>query len=380
MDVVENVVPSRKVNLIAKWRQTKIELFGLESSLSIKDLKSILESETNVPPERQRIVGLKTVHNAQPTNSTLLAELNLRLPVQRFILMGTPFNQLLVEPSERPVLFDDLLTDGPQKYSAWEWNKLRSGELAVGVHDSNMLGRWKLVWSDLFDYNGVPDIARWEHQVDCNAWTTGPGFDERQWYTSAGETNAWVGDGRLVIKVREHELPQHGCRYTSARLTTRQKGDWKYGRFEVCAKLTPPKRGLWPAIWMMPTTSQCGKWPNSGEIDIMENVGYEPGVVRASIHTANNHRRRGNHLRRLCGVRDAHDTYHVYALEWDEDTINIFVDDRRYLRYENKRSGPDQWPFDQPFHLILNVAVGGKIHSTHRITFLRGIAPRRRVG
>ena len=110
----------------------------------------------------------------------------------------------------------------------------------------------------------------------------------------------------------------------------------------------------------MPTKSRYGVWPKSGEIDVMENVGYEPGVVRASVHTEHNHRRRGNHNRRVAGVPDAHDDFHVYAIEWTSEQIEFFIDERRYYVYRNEHKGHAQWPFDEPFHLILNVAVGGE--------------------
>ena len=91
----------------------------------------------------------------------------------------------------------------------------------------------------------------------------------------------------------------------------------------------------------------------------MENVGWEPGVVRASIHTAKNHRRRGNHNRRVSGVKDAHTAFHVYACDGTPDRVEFFVDDRKFYSYKNEGRGAEQWPFDQDFHLILNVAVGG---------------------
>ena len=133
----------------------------------------------------------------------------------------------------------------------------------------------------------------------------------------------------------------------------------RYGRVEVCARLTAGKRGLWPAIWLMPSESKFGTWPKSGEIDVMENVGYEPGVVRASVHTEHNHRRRGNHNRRVAGVRDCHDEFHVYAVDWTSERLDFYVDDRKFYTYANDHKGHAQWPFDEAFHLILNVAVGG---------------------
>lgn len=225
---------------------------------------------------------------------------------------------------------------------------------------------------------------------DCNAWIHDQHHGERQLYTES--ENARVENGVLVIEARRND-PTQDLPYSSARLTTRDAphGRWRYGRIEVCAKLPPGKPGLWPAIWMMPSRSVYGTWPLSGEIDLMENVGWEPGVVwhsvlggafdlrprdflsaatpserdavtaqvRASIHTAKNHRRRGNHNRRVSGVKDAHAAFHVYSCDWTPDSLEFYVDDRKFYSYKNEGRGKEQWPFDQDFHLILNVAVGG---------------------
>ena len=156
--------------------------------------------------------------------------------------------------------------------------------------------------------------ATLRQKVDCNAWVHDQHHRERQLYTD--KENAHVKDGVLYIEARRDE-PTPDLPYSSARLTTRDAphGRWRYGRVEVCAKLPPGKPGLWPAIWMMPSRSVYGKWPLSGEIDLMENVGWEPGVVRASIHTAKNHRRWGNHNRRVSGVLRGYDQFLNLVLE-----------------------------------------------------------------
>ena len=356
--VVKEAEPEfRRVNLACKWRDRVIELPGLDESLTVEDVKIIIEEETGVPAERVKLVGLKA-RVGRVNDDMRLADLVLKLPTQKVIVMGTPDEELLREPSSPVEIFDDL-SDRPvqiTKYTAWEWARCSRGELDGFNEDSGK--PWKCVFVDTFLSDGPPDPTKWSFQTDCNAWVHDQNHRERQLYTD--KENAHVKDGVLYIEARRDE-PTPDLPYTSARLTTRDAahGRWRYGRVEVCAKLPPGKPGLWPAIWMMPSRSVYGKWPLSGEIDLMENVGWEPGVVRASIHTAKNHRRRGNHNRRVSGVKDAHAAFHVYACDWTPDRVEFFVDDRKFYSYKNEGRGAEQWPFDQDFHLILNVAVGG---------------------
>ena len=214
-----------------------------------------------------------------------------------------------------------------------------------------------------FDYDGPPDPARWEHQVDCNNWVHAPGLDEKQWYEGAaaaadGRECAWVAGGALRLTARRRPSGG-GCAYASARLRTR--ASWTYGRVEVCARLPPGRRGLWPALWMMPAASEFGVWPASGEVDILENVGYEPGRCVASAHTARRNGRRGNHARRATTVPDAHDAFHVFALEWEPTELRVFVDAKCYFRLARGPTAAEgeEWPFCRPFHVIINIAVGG---------------------
>ena len=141
---------------------------------------------------------------------------------------------------------------------------------------------WKLVWHDEFDQVGQPDPLRWSYDVGGNGW----GNHELEFYTYSRPENARVENGHLVIEARRESW--QGAAYTSARLVTKNKGDWPEGRFEIRAKL-PLGRGTWPAIWMLPTVWNLGdgKWPDNGEIDIMEHVGHNPGVVHASTHSRN---------------------------------------------------------------------------------------------
>jgi beta-glucanase (GH16 family) len=149
-----------------------------------------------------------------------------------------------------------------------------------------------------------------------------------------------------------------GRAYTSARLVSRGKGDLLYGRVAVRARV-PGGLGVWPAIWMLSTDWSYGGWPESGEIDVMEHVGCVPDTVYASVHTkAYNHVQR---TQKTQGLRlpDAETAFHEYALEWTPDRVQMEVDSVPYFIFENEKTGFEAWPFDRPFHLILNVAVGG---------------------
>jgi beta-glucanase (GH16 family) len=210
----------------------------------------------------------------------------------------------------------------------------------------------KLVWSDEFNYTGLPDSSKWGYDVGGSGW----GNNEKQYYTEKRLENAAVKNGILRITAIKESF--EGMNYTSARLITKNKGDWKYGRFEIRAKL-PKGRGVWPAIWMLSTDWKYGGWPESGEIDIMENVGYLPDSVFGTVHTkAYNHvigTQKGTKTYRT----DLADAFHVYTLEWSENLIKIFIDKEQYFTFKNEKKTFNEWPFDQPFHLLMNIAVGG---------------------
>lgn len=211
----------------------------------------------------------------------------------------------------------------------------------------------KLVWNDEFDYNGLPDTNKWGYDVgDYDGW----GNNELEYYTSKDTSNAVVRDGYLYITARKQKKEKR--EYTSARLISKGKGDWLYGRIEAKAKL-PKGRGMWPAIWMMSTDWKYGGWPESGEIDIMENVGYKPDSVFASTHT-----KKFNHIMHTqttkgIFVKDLYNEFHVYAVEWTEKKMDFYVDDIKYMTFSNTGKGWEEWPFDKRFHLLLNIAVGG---------------------
>jgi beta-glucanase (GH16 family) len=215
----------------------------------------------------------------------------------------------------------------------------------------------KLVWADEFNKGGKPDPQRWGYDLGngCPAvcyW----GNNELQYYTDEAR-NVRIENGLLIIEA--HKENKGDRTYTSTRLVSKGKGDWLYGRIEIKAKL-PSGRGTWPAIWMLSTDWKYGGWPASGEIDIMEHVGYDPGVVHGTLHSD-----KYNHIKQTqkegkITVADAQDAFHVYAIDWTKDKIDFYVDDNLYHSV-TRVEGDDAsgWPFDQRFHLILNLAVGG---------------------
>jgi len=209
----------------------------------------------------------------------------------------------------------------------------------------------QLMWSDEFDYTGAPDVDKWGYDIGGGGW----GNQELQYYTSRSE-NIKVQDGKMIITALKEDY--EGAAYTSARLTTRTKGDWLYGRIEVMAKL-PEGRGTWPAIWMLPTDWEYGGWPSSGEIDIMEHRGFDMGTVHATIHTEAYNGAIGTQKGDDIYIPDVHTTFHLYAIEWSEDTIHFYADDERYFSFPNYHTGFERWPFNKRFHLMMNIAVGG---------------------
>lgn len=209
----------------------------------------------------------------------------------------------------------------------------------------------ELIWADEFDYTGLPDNTKWSYEVGGSGW----GNNELQYYTSNRLENARVADGILTIEARKESYG--GRNYSSARLVSRQKGDWLYGRIEVRAKL-PSGRGTWPAIWMMPTESAYGTWPNSGEMDIMEHVGYNPNVVHATIHTDLYNGAEGTQKGSSLTVADAFTAFHVYAMEWTPTQLKFYIDNSGYFTYDYSNDHR-AWPFDKMFYLIMNIAVGG---------------------
>lgn len=215
--------------------------------------------------------------------------------------------------------------------------------------------KYQLVWSDEFNYTGLPDSSKWNYDVGGDGW----GNNELEYYTAKRLENARVENGNLIIEARKEEW--QGKHYTSARLVTSNKAAWQYGRIEVKAKI-PKGRGTWPAIWTL--ADNIKTWPDDGELDIMEHVGFNQGVIHGTIHCKKyNHTtntQKGDTIR----VNDCSENFHVYAIDWNKDSINISVDENIYFRFANEHTGYDAWPFDNKMFLLLNIAVGGNWGGT----------------
>lgn len=213
---------------------------------------------------------------------------------------------------------------------------------------------WTMVWSDEFDYTGLPDSTKWSYDTAGNEWSWGN--NEAQHYTAYNKENVFVSDG--VMRITAIKKEEGGKKYTSARMITKGKGDWLYGRFEIRAKL-PTGVGTWPAIWMLPTDWEYGGWPASGEIDIMENVGYDPTTIVGTAHTEAYNHSINTQISSNIDCPDCFSEFHVFALEWEENEYRIYLDDTHYYTFKNDGSGYKAWPFDKRFHLLINLAIGG---------------------
>jgi beta-glucanase (GH16 family) len=216
---------------------------------------------------------------------------------------------------------------------------------------NDQISSYKMIWNDEFDNPGLPDAAKWNYDTGGHGW----GNQELQYYTSQRQENARVENGHLIIETRKENW--QGMNYTSARLITKDKAEWQYGKIEVKAKI-PNGRGTWPAIWMLAATTPF-KWPDDGEIDIMEHVGHNQGTVHASVHCKKYYHSIGTQKTATIPVPDCSNNFHVYATEWNADSVLVSIDDKVYFRFANEHSGYDAWPFDNKMFLLLNIAVGG---------------------
>ncbi len=210
-------------------------------------------------------------------------------------------------------------------------------------------GAWTLAFSDEFDADGPLDTAKWGYEI---------GYirnHEAQYYTSRTE-NARAEGGNLVIEARKEAYQGYG--YTSASVNTRGRFEFLYGRVEVRAKL-PTGNGTWPAIWMLGTNIGQAGWPACGEIDIMENVGFDPLRIHGSIHTTAYNHTIGTQKTSTVTITNPSEDFHVYAMEWYADRIDIFVDGQKYFTFRNEGTGDRTWPFEKPQYLLINLAIGG---------------------
>jgi len=227
----------------------------------------------------------------------------------------------------------------------------------AGKSESNAITRvpfdrskWDLVWADEFDKGPAPDEKNWSYET---------GYirnSEAQFYTRDRRENARVESGKLVIEARKDNFD--GKPISSASLHTRGKRPMLYGRIEVRAKI-PTGRGTWPAIWTLGENIRQVGWPKCGEIDIMENVGFDPQIIHANIHTGTYNHMIGTGKGNRIDAGKPWEKFHVYAVEWWPDRMEFFMDETRYLVFKKEMEDDGVWPFDKPQYLILNLAIGG---------------------
>lgn len=211
----------------------------------------------------------------------------------------------------------------------------------------------RLVFEDDFSTAGAPDSTKWTYEE---------GYvrnGEMQYYTR--RANSVCTDGLLIIEARNDSAIIDGavCPVTSASLTTSGRHAWKYGYVEVRARIGSA-RGTWPAIWMMPQGSDYGAWPRSGEIDIMEHVGYAPENIHFAAHTERYNHMRGVQNNKVCPAPEAVGAFHTYGLRWTPEKLTWYFDgEEKYSLSKEPNADWTSWPFDKEFYLILNLAIGG---------------------
>ncbi len=221
----------------------------------------------------------------------------------------------------------------------------------VTVEDKNWSFESTPTWADEFDYTGLPATDKWDYDLGGSGW----GNNEKQYYTNS-INNVSVGNGLLSITARKENM--NGMSYTSTRLVSRNKLDVLYGRFEIKAKL-PTGRGTWPAIWMLPTDRAYGDWPKSGEIDIMEHVGYDQNNVHFTTHTEAYYFKINTQKTSTKMIPDASTAFHLYRVDWTPYAVRGYYDNVLVFEFVNEGTGYKVWPFDKRFHLLMNLAIGG---------------------
>ena len=207
----------------------------------------------------------------------------------------------------------------------------------------------KLVWSDEFDGTTL-NLDNWTYELgDGCPNLCGWGNNELQEYT---DDNHRLEDGILIISAKKGS----NSNYTSTRIITKGKQEFQYGRIEARVKV-PSGGGMWPAFWALGNDIETNSWPNCGEIDIVEYVGKNPGQIFTSVHTPSSYGNTVNSM--ITNVPNVEDDFHKYAVDWNQNFIDFFFDDIRVYTYSVQTKNQNTWPFNKPFFLIINLAIGG---------------------
>jgi beta-glucanase (GH16 family) len=210
---------------------------------------------------------------------------------------------------------------------------------------------YQLVWHDEFNEGTELNPADWTHEVQGSGWVNHELQNYVNHTTPKGRYVTEIMDGSLLI----HCFKEEGKVY-SGRVYAKAKEGWTYGYIEASIKL-PKGKGTWPAFWMMPVNFRS--WPADGEIDIMEEVGYHPDYVSSSLHANAHVHSNGTQVTHEMYCKGAEGEFHTYAIEWTAQNITTFVDGKKQLSYDNRGLGRDDWPYNDPFYVIFNLAWGG---------------------
>ena len=347
--MVDKVKGSQDPHLFSSYRSGAIDLaFDIPNGRYDLILKYI-EPDDHKPGDRLFDVYVEGVQVAKDLDVVLARD-------------GNPYSAL-----EQAVIGVDVM-DGELNI---EFDASVSQPLLAGLvvrnqhHDSR---NWELQWSDEFDEDGPLNTDKWSF----DEWPARKVNDEDQAYTSRAK-NLRVENGRLIIEA--HKEVYDKAEYTSGRIHSQGKGDFLYGKADIRAKI-PAGQGTWSAIWMLPSdpfryastceagadwqgSDTCDAWPNSGEIDIMEHVGYDMHRIHGTVHNKAYYWINGEQRKASVDGVNVDEEFHIYSVEWTPEYISVFFDGSPYFFYANEGAGWRSWPFDQPFHLILNLAIGG---------------------
>ena len=234
----------------------------------------------------------------------------------------------------------------------YEYNTLNMKKIVLLMMISSLClaqqAERKLIWEENFNEKKLNESV-WNYDIgDGCPNLCGWGNNERQLYT---KKNHQIKSGDLIIEARKE-----GNQYTSTKITTKGKKEFLYGRIEARARL-PLGHGLWPAFWMLGANIDEVKWPKTGEIDILEYIGRDPHMVYTTLHTQDSH---GNTINtKKTEFPNIEEGYHVYAIDWNKDKIDFFVDDTLVYTFNPEVKNENTWPFDKPFYIIVNLAIGG---------------------
>lgn len=251
--------------------------------------------------------------------------------------------------------FDYITTDNPELV----FERVKKSPLNQG---------YQLVWNDEFNYKGKPDSTKWGYETGLIRNV------EKQYYVDSLK-NARVEKGLLILETHKEQIKNSAfvskddkdwrkqwefADYTAPSLSTKNIAQWTYGRIEIRAQL-PKGTGLWPAFWMLGTNYNEVKWPECGEIDIMEHVGFNPDSIFGTIHSKAYNHMKGTQKGKKIHIEKPYDAFHIFAIEWTPEKIDFILDDTVYNHIENEHKTTAEWPFDQDFYLKLNIAVGGML-------------------